>query len=211
MQSQPVIQAMGLDVVHRRARCQREGGSSVMIGTATGTWHVSDDRPSTRKNGYDRPMKRLVLIALLGACSGSDPVDAEGTYSVGVTNREDACAFGWTVGMQNPGVEVVVTQNGDAAIAEVKGLAGGYLSFAFGSSTFSGDVDGDELNLFLTGTKGQTKGSCAFTYDGRMSATLTGNSLEGTIDYVANTNSSPDCAAVACVSTQEFAGSRPPR
>lgn len=210
MQSQPVIQAMGLDVVHRRARCQRDGGSSVMIGTASGTWHVSDDRPSTRKNGYDRPMKRLVLIALLGAC-GSDPVDAEGTYSVGVTNREDQCAFGWTVGQSTPGIDVVVTQNGTNAIAEIKGGAGFVVGTVLGTATFTGNVDGDELDLFATGTKSNSKGNCTYTYDGHINATLTGNALQGTISYVANTNTASDCAAVQCTSTQDFSGSRPPR
>jgi hypothetical protein len=156
-------------------------------------------------------MKRLVLIALLGACSGCDPVDAEGTYSVGISYRDDACQFGWTVGQMSSGVEVVITQNGDSAIAEVKGLAGGYLSLALGSATFSGNVDGNELDLFVTGTKPQTKGNCTFTYDGHIAATLTGDALQGTLSYVANTNTASDCAAVACTSKQDFSGSRPPR
>lgn len=157
-------------------------------------------------------MKRLVmLVGLLGACGGSEPVDAEGTYSVGITNREDGCKLGWTVGQMSSGVEVVITQNGTAAIAEVKGIAGGYLSFAFGSNSFSGDVDGDELNLFLTGTNPKTTGNCTFTYDGRIDATLTGDALQGTLSYVSNTNTASDCAAVMCISKQDFSGSRPPR
>lgn len=210
MQSQPVIKAMSLDVVHRRGCCQRECGSSVMIGTAKGAWHVSDDRPSTREFGYPQDMKRLLVLALLGACGG-EPVDAEGTYSVGVTNREDGCKFGWTVNEQTPGIQVVITQNGSSAIAEVKGAAAIGLGIAFGSATFSGDVDGDELNLFVTGTNSTTRGNCTFTYDGRMEATLAGDSLQGSLLYVANTNTASDCAAVQCMSKQDFAGSRPPR
>ena len=155
-------------------------------------------------------MKRLVLIALLGAC-GSDPVDAEGTYSVGVTNREDQCAFGWVVNEMTPGIQVVVTQNGTNAIAEIKGGAGFVVGAVLGTATFSGNVDGDELDLFATGTKSNSKGNCTYTYDGHIAATLTGNALQGTISYVANTNTASDCAAVACTSTQEFSGSRPPR
>lgn len=156
-------------------------------------------------------MKRLVLIALLGACGGNDPVDAEGTYTVGVTNREDQCNLGWQVGQMSSGVQLVVTQNGTSAIAEVKGLAGGYLSLAFGSSTFSGDVDGDQLDLFVTGTNAKTTGNCTYTYDGHINATLTGDALQGSLSYVANTNTASDCAAVACTSKQDFSGSRPPR
>jgi hypothetical protein len=119
--------------------------------------------------------------------------------------------FGWTVNEQTPGIEVVITQNGASAIAEVKGGAGFVLGVAFGSATFSGDVDGDELNLFVTGTRPKTTGNCTFTYDGRMEATLTENTLNGSLYYVANTNTASDCAAVQCTSKQDFAGSRPPR
>jgi hypothetical protein len=148
---------------------------------------------------------------LLGACSGSDPVDAEGTYSVGVTNREDQCAFGWTVGQQTPGIEVVVTQNGANAIAEIKGGGGFAVFTVLNTATFSGSVDGDELDLFATGTKSFSKGNCTYTYDGHIAATLTGDALQGSISYVANTNTASDCAAVQCTSTQDFCGSRPPR
>jgi hypothetical protein len=158
-------------------------------------------------------MKRLlwVLLGVIAACGG-DPVDAEGTYAVGLTNRENGCNFdNWTVGQQTSGIEVVITQNGESAIAEVKGGAGLYLSFAFGSNTFSGSVDGSDLDLFLAGTRAQTSGNCTYTYDGRIVATLTGNALNGTLTYSSNGNNNSDCAAIVCDSVQEFSGSRPPK
>ncbi|HTL38320.1 MAG TPA: hypothetical protein VL326_34555 [Kofleriaceae bacterium] len=160
-------------------------------------------------------MKRLSFLALgvlvVAACS-DDPVDVEGTYAVGLTNRDNGCNFqNWTVGAQTTGVEVVITQNGANAIAEVKGLAGGYLSFAFGSSTFSGSVDGDALDLSLSGTRPQTSGNCTYTYDGRIQATLSGNALNGSLTYASNGNDNTDCAAIVCTSVQDFAGSRPPK
>jgi hypothetical protein len=156
-------------------------------------------------------MKRLLLLLGVVACGG-DPVDVEGTYSIGLTNRENGCNFdNWTVGQQTTGVDVVITQNGEAAIAEVQGGAGLYLNFAFGSNTFSGSVDGSDVDLFLAGTRSQTMGNCTFTYDGRIAATLSGNALNGTLTYSSNGNDNTDCAAIVCDSVQEFSGSRPPK
>jgi len=161
-------------------------------------------------------MKRLSFLALgvlvVAACGSGDPVDVEGTYSVGLTNRDNGCNFqNWTVGAMTSGVTVVITQNGANAIAEVQGLAGGYLSFAFGSSTFSGDVDGNHLDLFLSGTRPQTSGNCTYTYDGNIKATLVGDALNGSLTYSSNGNNNTDCAAIVCDSVQDFAGSRPPK
>lgn len=155
-------------------------------------------------------MKRLLLVLVVAAC-GTDPVDAEGTYSVGVTNRDDACMIGWTVGQQNSGVTVVITQSGDSAVADVQGGAGFYVSLVVGTNTFSGKVNGASLDLYAAGTHPKTTGNCTYTIDGRINATLTGDALQGTISYVANTNSNSDCAAVQCTSSQDFSGSRPPR
>lgn len=157
-------------------------------------------------------MKRFLCLAFLVGCGGSDPVDAEGTFSIGLTNRENACNFSnWTVGAMTSGVSVVITQNGSTAIAEVQGLAGGYLDIAIGSSTFSGTVDGNSLDMTIQGTRSNTMGNCTFTYDATLTANLIGDALNGSIAYTAAHNNHSDCAAVECVSTQDFSGSRPPR
>jgi len=161
-------------------------------------------------------MKRLSFLTLgvlaVAACGGGDPVDVEGTYSVGLTKRENGCDFqNWTVGEQTSGVTVVITQNDVNAIAEVQGGAGALLDFAFGSNTFSGDVDGDKLHLFLAGTRPQTSGNCTYTYDGRIRATLVGDALNGSLTYSSNGNDNTDCAAIVCDSVQDFSGSRPPK
>ena len=153
----------------------------------------------------------LVVLGVLAASGCSDPADVEGTYSVGVTNREDGCAFGWQVGEQNPGISVVVTQSGESATAEIQGFAGLAVGVALGTNKFSGTVDGNELDLLAAGTNPKTMGNCTFTYDGRITATLTGDALQGTIVYAANTNNNSDCSAVKCASSQDFSGSRPPK
>jgi hypothetical protein len=157
-------------------------------------------------------MKRLLGIAVLVGCGGSDPVDAEGTYSVGITNRENGCNFSsWTVGEMTSGIPVVITQNGSAAIAEVQGLAAIALDLRLGSHSFSGDVDGNHLDLLLAGTRSMTTGNCTYTYDGRIDANLIGDALSGNIYYTSAGNGHSDCAALECTSRQEFSGSRPPR
>lgn len=158
-----------------------------------------------------RLLGSLVCLGMFAGC-GSDPVDAEGTYSVGITNRDNACGFdNWTVGAQTSGIEVVITQNGESAVAEVKGAAGAFLQLWIGNATFSGEVAGNHLDMTIQGTRSQTTGNCTFTYDVAFAANLVGDSLNGTISYTAAHNGHTDCAAVECVSSQDFSGSRPPR
>jgi hypothetical protein len=158
-------------------------------------------------------MKSLALVALiLGGC-GSDPVDAEGSYTIALTNRDNGCNFtNWTVGNTASNIGVAITQQSDNAVADVQGGAMTVLDLWLGSHTFSGKVDGDHLKLTLTGTRSQTTGNCTWTVDGVLDATLTGDVLEGRINYVGNGNSNTDCAAVTgCVTYQDFNGTRPPQ
>lgn len=154
----------------------------------------------------------LVCLAAWTGCGGSDPVDVEGTYSVGLTNRDNGCAFqNWDDGAMTPGIGVVVTQDGAQATADVQGGAGFVLDVAIGGHLFEGEVDGSHLDLTIMGTRANTQGNCTFTYDATLSANLIGDALMGTISYTAAHNNHSDCAAIECVSTQEFSGSRPPR
>lgn len=157
-------------------------------------------------------MKRLVLLAVLASCS-SDPAQIGGTYTVGVTNRDNACNFpNWTVGAMTSGVSVDITQSGENATANVTGGTGVVLDFAFGSSAFTGTVSGDSIDLKLQGTRVQTTGNCTYTYDGEILGTATGDILTGRINYTPATNGHTDCASVdGCLTYQEFNGSRPPQ
>src|SRR4051812_30719550 len=157
-------------------------------------------------------MKSLVVLGLLVGCSG-DPVDVEGTYTVGVTNRDNGCNFGnWTVGDMSSGITVQITQSAGAVNADVGGATGVILDLAFGSHTFSGSLDGNELDLTLPGTRAQTSGNCTYTYDGEILATTNGDLLTGRINYKPATNGHSECAAIAgCLTYQEFNGSRPPK
>lgn len=156
-------------------------------------------------------MKRLLLLAILAGC-GSSPVDAQGNYSISVTNGPNGCNFmNYTVGNSSTGVMVAITQQGTNASADVMGGGGFILDAVLGGHVFTGTVDGDQLDLKLAGTHANQSGNCTYTYNGEIKAALSGDTLTGTIDYVAATNGNSDCASIqGCVTTQDFNGTRPP-
>ena len=161
-------------------------------------------------------MKSLVVFALLAtACPGcsSDPAQIAGDYTVGVTNRDNGCNFAnWTAGGMTANVGVKIAQSGSSVTADVTGGVGAVLDFAFGASSFTGTIDGEDLDLKLEGTRVQQSGTCTFTYNGEILATASGDILMGRINYTPATNGNSDCAAVAgCLTYQDFNGSRPPQ
>jgi hypothetical protein len=157
-------------------------------------------------------MKRLILLVGLAAC-GSDPVDAEGMYSINVTSRANGCNFdGWTEGNTATNIPVTINQEGTSAGAEVTGLTGGYLDIILGSHVFDGTVDGDELDLKIAGTQSATTGNCTWTVDAQLLATLDGDVLTGRLNYSKNGNNNSDCAPLdGCVSYQDMNGARAPQ
>ncbi|HEY1550340.1 MAG TPA: hypothetical protein VGG28_21080 [Kofleriaceae bacterium] len=161
-------------------------------------------------------MKRFGLFAVLfvtGVACSSSPTNVAGSYSVQLTNGANGCMFqNYTVGSDTMNVPVTVTQSGSTATATVSGVAGDYLNLVLGSDSFTGSVDGDSLDLQLTGTRALSMGNCAYTYNATLNAALDGNSLMGSVDYTADTNNGSDCGAlVGCMTSQDIAGSRPPQ
>jgi hypothetical protein len=156
-------------------------------------------------------MKRLLLCAALAAC-GSDPVDAEGTYTISVTNRDNGCNFtNWMVGDSAANISVVVNQEGESANADVMGLTRIYLDAVLGSHVFNGTVDGNELSLNIVGTQSTMQGNCTLTVDAELNATLEGDVLTGRINYRWHGNGNSDCAPYdGCLSYQDMNGTRPP-
>ena len=129
-------------------------------------------------------MKRLLLLAVLGACGG-DPVNAEGTYTVSVTNRANGCNFmNWTIDNSAAGIQVVINQEGESVNADVMGATRIYLDLILGSHVFQGDVDGNDLDMSITGTQKFTTGNCVdHTIDAQLRTTLDGDVLTGRINY----------------------------
>ena len=160
-----------------------------------------------------RSFSSLALSALLlGAFGcGSDPVDAAGTYTIALTNQANECMLAnWTEGDSTSNIEVVISQSGSSATADVGGLAGTYLDLILGSSSFNGEVDGDELNLLLIGTTEGTAPGCTYTVDAYLDAELDGDVLTGTITYRPNPIEGTCGVLETCSNVQAFNGTRPP-
>ena len=150
----------------------------------------------------------------LGAGCTSDPADVEGTYTLAVTNGKNECDFmPFAVGASASGIAMNVTQTGSDVTAAFGGspLATLVLDVWLNDSKFVGSVDGNDLDLRITGSHAFNKGNCAYTYNARATATIDGDILQGQIDYTAATNSNPDCGTlVGCHTVQNFNGTRPP-
>jgi hypothetical protein len=148
---------------------------------------------------------------VLAACGG--PANVAGTWTVDLTNRDNGCNLGnWTVGDTTNGIMVDITQASGDATANVNGVGGAALDLGVGGHTYTGPVNGEDIDLELFGTRPHSQGNCTYTYNSEILATLSGNSLSGEIHYTAATNNNPDCATIqGCLSVQEFAGVRAPQ
>ena len=155
-------------------------------------------------------LRALPLLVLLLACSG-DPADVAGTYTVAVTSGPNECMLPmWNEGDSTRGIDMLVSQSGTSASADIRGLTGTYLDFVLGSSVFSGDVDGEDLELLLIGTAEQTAPGCTYTIDAEVDATLDGDVLTGTITYRPNPVMGTCGILESCRNVQQFNGTRPP-
>lgn len=153
-----------------------------------------------------------LAIAALAGCGGSDPANVAGDYSISVTSRTNGCDLtNWSEGATAQNIAVEITQNGGSASAEVMGAVGGLLDVWLGGRVFTGSVDGNRIELVLTGETEYSMGECDYTFDAIIDGELDGDALEGEIRYEAQTDGDPDCGDLTgCVSIQEFNGTRPP-
>jgi hypothetical protein len=157
--------------------------------------------------------KASVFILLALGCSSDSPSDVAGTYTLALTVQQTECGIlAGQVGDSSSGVGMVVTQSGSDVTGQVQGLAGLALGLAMGSDTFTGKVAGASLDLAIAGTMAGSSGTCAFTRNARMQATLSGDVLTGTVTYTFATNRTADCGTRdTCKDVQRFNGTRPPR
>jgi hypothetical protein len=155
-----------------------------------------------------------MLIGLLAAGCGDDPVDVEGTWNVAGTYRDNGCSVnGWTPGTTFNDVDITISQNGEAILGDVMGGGGDlFLGLLLGNDdVFRGTVDGNEVSLTREGTRSENMGNCTYTYNALLEMTVTGDSFAGRITYTRATNGNSDCAALECSSFQDLSGSRPPQ
>jgi hypothetical protein len=155
--------------------------------------------------------KLFVLAALSAACSGSTPTNFAGTYTVTVVDNANQCGFAnWTAGNSTAGIPVTFTQDGTHAQLNVQGLVGTYLALVVGTSSFQGNVSGNTFTSEYIGAKSTAQGTCSYTVNVGVSATLdTNNVLSGTITYTPVTNADLSCGPLnACANTQTVSGTR---
>lgn len=153
-------------------------------------------------------------VGMAASCSSDEPLDAAGTYTLSVTNRENGCNFeGWTVGATATGITLVVTQTAGERMlaAQLSGLAGVWVDLVLGNRSLQGEVSGDEVTLTLNGTRQLTQNLCSYNVVATLRGELHGDVLTGSIDYTTATNGSPDCGSLqGCHTRQDLNGTRPP-
>lgn len=143
------------------------------------------------------------------ACGNAD---VAGNYVVPLINRANGCSIPtWDVGAEATAT-VTITQQDDSVTLRVSGPPQFAVAALLGSTIWTGKVDGDDIDLSQTGTVSFTSGSCMYTYNSRITATLDGDSLTGRVEYRAATNGHADCGSrEGCVSYQNFNGARRPQ
>jgi hypothetical protein len=157
----------------------------------------------------------MFLGALLLAAAGcsSDPANVAGEYNLAVTNGDNGCSVpGFIEGATASGIRMTMTQSGSSISADFNANATALvLDAALAAHTFTGTVDGNDLDLKIVGQQHFAMGNCTWTADAEATATIDGDVLEGQIDYTARTNEGTDCGAlVGCHTIQAFNGTRPP-
>lgn len=154
----------------------------------------------------------LLCSAFLVACGNDRPANVEGSYTLNITNGNNACNLSnFNRGSGASNVSLVIDQDSHRVTGTVAGLAGSLLTGLLGSNRFEGEVDENRLHMEIVGDRSGSDGNCAYTINATMSGVATGDFLEGTIEYTRVDNGNSDCASLSnCVSVQNFNGSRPP-
>jgi hypothetical protein len=157
-------------------------------------------------------MKRRIWIAWIALTSAAACSDANvaGNYTAAITNRADGCSIGWNSGDQSTAA-MTVNQSGSDVTLIVNGIPGLFVAGVLGTNTFTGGVDGEDVDLKVVGTAPKTSGNCQFTFNGEVIASQDGDAMSGRVEYRAATNGHADCASrEGCLSVQDFNATRPP-
>lgn len=152
----------------------------------------------------------MALVCALVCASACSDANVAGNYSAQITNGSDSCSLGLTPG-DTVMANFTVTQSGSDVTLMVKDLPGLLIAGFLGSNTFTGSVDGDDVNLERKGTVKATAMTCEYTYNAKIDAGQDGDAMSGRVEYRAATNGAADCGSrQGCVTVQEFNATRPP-
>jgi hypothetical protein len=148
-----------------------------------------------------------------GGGGNVEPADAAGEYLISATNGANGCMFdGWMEGNMSTGIPFTVTQDGDEIQGTIGGAVGVVATLLLGSNNFVGTVVGDDFTMTNYGTKSSTSGSCAVTVNAFVDGSIDGDAIQGSIEYIPQTNGSPDCGVLNdCKTIASFSGVRPPK
>jgi hypothetical protein len=157
-----------------------------------------------------------VLVVAASGC-GSDKfvgaTDVAGVYSGPVTNGGNSCPGAWVTGQSNDANVNVVQTSADVSV-QVQGAAGVLLQLGFGTNAFTGTVSGNRIDALIIGSAQATAGGCQYSFNGNLTADLSGEILTGTIAYTPKTNNSADCSTMSvtgCSRSQTFTMNRAPK
>jgi hypothetical protein len=154
--------------------------------------------------------KLFVLSAFAFACGGSTPTNFAGTYTLTTTENANSCNLAnWTQGSTTT-FTAKFTQDGTNAQLTVEGAVALFLDLYVGTATFQGTVSGNTFTTEFIGTKSQSEGTCTYTTNIGISATLDNNNvISGTITLTPVTNGDPSCGAKnTCNNTETVSGNR---
>jgi hypothetical protein len=157
-------------------------------------------------------------LAGLGACSDT-PANVAGTYAVTLTDGSDGCqVFEGQLPMAQSTITVAITQTGSQIQADVEGDGEPQLMALVGTHVFTGTVDGDTLQLAITGAFTRTIEGCNYKLDAVIAAAVDGARFSGSLSYRA-VSEDPTCmqfndagssvtGATACDSDQSMSGEK---
>jgi hypothetical protein len=158
-----------------------------------------------------KPILLAIVVLCVSAC-GSSSVDVSGAYSGPVTNGANSCPGAWVTG-QTSDANVTIAQTGADISIQVTGAAGLLLQLGFGTNAFTGSVRGNHLDALIIGSVQAMAGGCLYSFNGSLSASVSGNTLSGSITYTPKANDHADCSAMSvtgCSRTQSFTMTRAP-
>jgi len=161
----------------------------------------------------NRPLTLVALATFLVSCDSENAIpNVSGTYSLNLkVTKLDCAMLPAAVGDESTGVQVVVTQDATdkkKLTAVVQGAAGVLLTLGLGSASFAGTVSGNTFDVLLEG-RAKTEGTCAYSQNARLRATLDKDFLSGTLSYSYATNKGSDCGTKdTCVDEQSVTGAR---
>jgi len=168
-----------------------------------------------------RPILVWVVLAAatatLSGCSSdtafktATPSNIAGNYTLTITNGDNGCMLeNWESGKSTASIPFVITQDGSNANGTLQGAAAVVLGLFIGTNQFTGSVSASDFVMTAYGTIPRHQDMCAYNLNARVTGSIAGDAISGTIDYAPATSTNPACMSVQCTSTQSFNGTRPP-